>query len=66
MPAPKSTMTPSDFDALVRRSGLPLSEEQSSDLYAAHGYVEALAERVRARERPREGEPALIFKPVGR
>ena len=67
MPAPKATMTRNEFDALVRRSGLPLTEEQSSELYAAYGYVEVMAERVRAGgNRPREVEPALIYKPVGR
>jgi hypothetical protein len=64
MPAPKSTMTRNDFDAHMRRSGLTLSEEQRRELYAAHGFVEAMAERVRGSERPREVEPALIFKPV--
>ena len=67
MPAPIATMTRNEFDALVRRSGLPLTEEQSSELYAAYGYVEVMAERVRAGgNRPREAEPALIYKPVGR
>jgi len=67
MPAPKATITRNEFDARVRRHGLPLSEEQSSELYAAYGYIEAMAERVRAGgNRPREAEPALIYKPVGR
>ena len=38
-----------------------------NELCAAYGYVEVMAERVRAGgNRPREVEPALIYKPVGR
>jgi hypothetical protein len=65
MPAPKPSITRSEFDALVRKSGLPLSEEQRAECFAAYGYVEAMAERVRANgHRPREAEPALTFKPA--
>lgn len=64
MPAPKVRITREEFDALVRASGLTLSEEQKSELYAAYGYIEAMAARVRAGgERPRSAEPAIIFNP---
>jgi len=66
MPAPKPTISRSEFDALVRKSGLPLSEAQKIEYYAAYGYVEAMAERIRAGgNRPREAEPAVVFKPTG-
>ena len=62
MPAPNPKISRDDFEALVRRSGLPLSES-----YGAYGYVEAIAERVRAGGmRPREVEPAVIFKPAAK
>lgn len=64
MPAPRPSISRDDFEALVRTSGLPLSEAQKSELFEAYGYVEAMAERVRAGgKRPREAEPAVIFKP---
>ena len=67
MPAPHPKISRDDFEALVRRSGLPLSESQKSELYGAYGYVEAIAERVRAGGmRPREVEPAVIFKPAAK
>jgi hypothetical protein len=65
MPAPKPTITRAEFDALARRSGLPLSEAQASELYDNYGYLEAMSERVRAGgKRRREAEPATIFKPM--
>lgn len=67
MPAPKPTISRSEFDALVHKSGLPLSDEQKREYYAVFGYVEAIAARVRAGgNRPREAEPALVFKPTAR
>jgi len=61
---PKPRITREDFDALVRASGLTLSEEQKSELHAAYGYVEAMSARVRAGgERSRSAEPAIIFNP---
>ena len=67
MPAPKATITLNEFAALMRRSGLSLTGEQVSELYAAYGYVEVMAERVRAGgNRPREAEPALVFNPIRR
>jgi hypothetical protein len=49
MPAPKPRITREDFGALVRGSGLTLSEEQKSELHAAYGYIEAMSARVRPR-----------------
>jgi hypothetical protein len=65
MPPPKPTITRAEFDAMARRSGLPLSEAQASELFEVYGYVEAMAERVRAGgRRRREAEPATTFKPI--
>ena len=67
MPAPKPSISRDDFEVLVRTSGLPLSEAQKSELFGAYGYIESMAERVRAGgTRPREAEPALIFQPEAR
>jgi hypothetical protein len=64
MPAPKPSIEPASFDALVKRTGLTLTEAQKDEHFAAHGYVEAIAERVRAGgKRSREAEPAPAFKP---
>jgi hypothetical protein len=64
MPAPKPRINREDFDALVRASGLTLNEEQTSELHAAYGYIEAMSARVRTSgERSRSAEPAIIFNP---
>jgi hypothetical protein len=63
MPAPKPSITRAEFDVLAARTGLPLDEVQKSECYAVFGYLEEIAARVRADgNRPREAEPALIFK----
>jgi hypothetical protein len=42
---------------------LPLDEAQKSECYAVFGYLEEIAARVRADgNRPREAEPALVFR----
>lgn len=54
------------FEALVRRSGLTLSDAQKAELLVGYGYIVAMAERVRGRDkRPREAEPAMMFKADG-
>ena len=54
------------FEALVRRSGLTLSDAQKADLLVGYGYIVAMAERVRGHgKRPREAEPAQMFKADG-
>lgn len=50
------------FAVLVAQSGLPLSADQKKELYEMYGYLVPMIERV-CRERPREVEPALIFRP---
>ena len=65
MPAPKATITRDEFDARVRQTGLPLNESQKAEFFAVYGYIEAMAERVRAGgNRRREVEPAIVFKPI--
>ena len=52
-----------DFEALVRRAQLKLSEAQIADIYSAWPHVERMLERLRNPARGREAEPAHIFKP---
>jgi hypothetical protein len=52
-----------DFAALVRRAGVALSPTEVEELYGAWQNVEPMLERIRAGTRPREAEPALIFRP---
>ena len=55
-----------DFEALVRRAGLPLSDAQIADIHAhAWPIMEAMIERVRTPARDRSAEPAHTFKPEG-
>ncbi len=55
-----------DFEALVRRAGLPLSEAQIADIHAnAWPIMEKLTEMVRAGVRDRAAEPSHVFKPEG-
>ncbi|MBU6499519.1 MAG: hypothetical protein KGJ41_08500 [Rhodospirillales bacterium] len=62
MPAKTS---PEDFAALVRRSGLPLSEVEQAEIYLGWTHLEAMLERLRMPLRPREVEPAVTFRPDG-
>lgn len=51
------------FEALLRRSGLKLNERQKSELFVGYGHIVRMAARVRGDGmRPREAEPASIFK----
>lgn len=52
-----------DFEALIRRAGLNLTHAQVSELYAGWAHVEPMLARIRAPERGRDAEPALIFRP---
>ncbi|MCX7380401.1 MAG: hypothetical protein NT133_03060 [Alphaproteobacteria bacterium] len=55
-----------DFEALVRRSGMPLSEAQIADIHAnAWPIMEKLTEMVRAGVRERSAEPSHVFTPEG-
>ena len=54
------------FEALIRRSGLTLTEVQKKDLLIGYRYIVAMAERVRGDgRRPREAESASMFKADG-
>ena len=57
-----TTMTKSEFDAIVDRAKLPLNEATRTELYGVMDKIEALVARV-TRDKPREVEPALIFVP---
>jgi hypothetical protein len=61
MPEP---MDKPQFDALMARHGLPLSEAEREGIRAVSGHILAMAERVRT---PREAgaEMALTFAPKG-
>jgi hypothetical protein len=52
-----------DFEALTRRAGLTLSEAQVTEMYRGWFHVERMLERLRTPPRPREAEPAHIFRP---
>jgi hypothetical protein len=54
-----------DFEALVRRAQLSLTEAQVDDLYSAWPLIERMLERLRNPARGREAEPAHIFRPEG-
>jgi hypothetical protein len=49
-----------EFDVLVRRAGLSLSEAQKDELYGPYGTLELLIERLHA-PLPFAAEPAVIF-----
>lgn len=55
----------SDFEALVRRAGLTLSETETTELYGAWPLLEAMLDRLRNPDRGPEVEPAHVFKPRG-
>ncbi len=57
------TLPHADFEALVRRAGLALTPAQIAELYTGWAHVEPMLERIRAKGRGREAEPALIFQP---
>jgi hypothetical protein len=58
----KPEISESDFAALVRDAGLPLSPAQTDGIRHAYGLFQTLIARVCA-PLPREAEPALIFNP---
>ena len=53
-----------DFEALIRRTGMALSPEVVDDLYSAWPHYERMLEQLRNPARGREVEPAHIFRPV--
>jgi hypothetical protein len=58
---PKTSLD--DFNALVRRAGLPLTPAQTEELHHAWFHIEGFLERIRKPGRGREAEPALTFQP---
>lgn len=54
-----------DFEALVRRAGLSLSEAQTGIFHEGFGHIEIMLENIRRPARGREAEPALTFDPEG-
>ncbi|MFM9939763.1 MAG: hypothetical protein ACKVP7_09725 [Hyphomicrobiaceae bacterium] len=53
-------------EALLRRSGLKVTEAQKADLLVGYGHIARMAARVRGDgSRPREAEPASMFKADG-
>jgi hypothetical protein len=59
-----SPLTQSEFEALVKRAGLPLTPENIADLYSAWPHIERFAARLRNPARGREAEPAHLFRPL--
>lgn len=58
-----SNIAPAEFDFLVRRAGLIVTEAQRVELIGVYPMVAAMAARNRAPLRGREAEPAHIFIP---
>jgi imidazoleglycerol phosphate dehydratase HisB len=52
-----------DFEALVRRAGVTLSQEQITQIHTGWGFVEPMLERIRTHGRDRPAEPAHVFRP---
>jgi hypothetical protein len=59
---PKISLT--DFEALVRRTGIALSAAEISELHKGWAFVEPMLDRIRINGRGREAEPALTFDPT--
>jgi hypothetical protein len=56
-----AALTRAEFDALLVRQGLALSEAQKAEIYRAWGSLELLIARVRGHVPP-EAEPATIYE----
>lgn len=52
-----------ELTAKAAAAGLDLTAAQLAEIYTGYRHVAAMAARVRAGVRPREAEPAVIFKP---
>lgn len=57
--------TREDFAALIRRTGLTVSEPVIDELHTIWPYYERMFERLRNPARGREAEPAHIFRAEG-
>jgi hypothetical protein len=53
----------SDFEALVRRAGVTLTEAQLETIYEGWGHIEPMLDRIRTHGRDRAAEPAHVFRP---
>lgn len=54
-------ITEAEFDALVARSGIPLSPAQKAGIHAVFGGVEAMQALIRTPVPAAEAEPATTF-----
>jgi len=59
-----SSLSQTEFEALVKRAGLSLTPENIADLYSAWPHIERFTARLRNPARGREAEPAHIFRPL--
>ncbi|MCC6717587.1 MAG: hypothetical protein IT555_06870 [Acetobacteraceae bacterium] len=59
-----SPLSQIEFEALVKRAGLPLSPAEIADMYSAWPHIERFAARLRNPARGREAEPAHLFRPL--
>lgn len=58
------TMTLDELKARARGAGLTLTEAQLAEIYGGYLFIADMARRVRRGDgRPREAEPAHIFRP---
>lgn len=53
-----------EFEVLVKRAGLPLTQASIDDLYSAWPHYERFTAMLRNAARGREAEPAHIFRPL--
>ncbi len=58
-----SRTTRTDFEALVRRTGVTLTPAQIETIHEGWGFVEPMLERIRTHGRDRAAEPAHVFRP---
>ncbi len=57
-------MTLEEMTAQARAAGFDLTPQQLAEIHAGYRQIAAMAARVRGQgDRPREAEPALIFRP---
>jgi len=57
-------MTLNELTAQAKAAGLDLTERKLVEIHGGYLHIAAMAARVRgAVDRPREAEPALIFRP---
>ncbi|MEJ0018633.1 MAG: hypothetical protein WDN25_19155 [Acetobacteraceae bacterium] len=58
----KPKVSETEFDAMVKQTGLPLSKEQTATLYDAYWMIEDMIARITT-PMPIEIEPAHVFIP---